>query len=65
MYTDALEMMEKEALDVVDICLPTILHAEFCIMAMKYMKNINGYNGAFSLEISHPEPCALKKEWSE
>ena len=40
MYKDALEMLQKEKLDVVDICLPTFLHADFCIMAMKYVKNI-------------------------
>lgn len=39
-YKDACEMMQKENLDVVDICLPTFLHTEFCIEAMKYVKNI-------------------------
>lgn len=39
-YTDAVEMMEKEELDVVDICVPTFLHADYVIGAMKYVKNI-------------------------
>ena len=40
MYTDAFEMLEKEELDVVDICLPTFLHADYVIRAMDYVKNI-------------------------
>ena len=39
-YKDAHEMMQKEELDVVDICLPTFLHTDYCIAAMQYVKNI-------------------------
>ena len=39
-YKDAVEMMEKEDLDVVDICLPTFLHTEFVIKATQYVKNV-------------------------
>lgn len=35
LYTDYNEMLEKEGLDVVDICLPTHLHADFAIRAME------------------------------
>lgn len=34
-YTDFDEMLEKEELDILDICLPTFLHAEFAIKAME------------------------------
>lgn len=33
-YTDIDEMLEKEQLDILDICLPTYLHAEVAIKAM-------------------------------
>ena len=39
-YTDGFEMMKEEALDVVDICVPTFLHADYVIRAMEYVKNI-------------------------
>lgn len=38
-YTDFDEMLEKEELDILDICLPTYLHADFAIKAMN--KGIN------------------------
>lgn len=34
-YTDFEEMLEKEQLDILDICLPTYLHADFSIKAME------------------------------
>lgn len=34
-YTDFDEMLEKEDLDILDICLPTYLHIEFAIKAME------------------------------
>lgn len=34
-YTDFHEMLEKEQLDILDICLPTYLHADFAIEAME------------------------------
>lgn len=34
LYTDIDEMLEKEQLDILDICLPTFLHAEVAIKAM-------------------------------
>jgi len=39
-YEDAAEMLENEQLDIVDICLPTALHAEYILKAIKYVKNI-------------------------
>ena len=34
-YTDFDEMLEKEELDILDICLPTYLHADFAVKAME------------------------------
>lgn len=34
-YTSAEEMLAQEPLDIVDICLPTFLHAKYAIMAME------------------------------
>lgn len=34
-YTDFREMLEKEQLDILDICLPTFLHADYAVMAME------------------------------
>ncbi len=34
-YTDYKEMLEKEPLDIIDICLPTYLHADFAISALE------------------------------
>lgn len=34
-YTDFEEMLEKEKLDIVDICLPTYLHADYAVKAME------------------------------
>ena len=39
-YTNAMEMLDKEELDIVDICLPTYLHAEYSIMAMERGINV-------------------------
>ena len=33
-YNDFKEMLEKEELDILDICLPTYLHADYAIMAV-------------------------------
>lgn len=38
-YTDFDEMLKKEELDIVDICLPTYLHADYSVKAME--KGIN------------------------
>ena len=38
-YTDFAEMLEKENPDILDICLPTYLHADFAVQAME--KGIN------------------------
>lgn len=35
LYTDFDEMLEKEDLDILDICLPTYLHAEFAMKALE------------------------------
>lgn len=34
-YTDFEEMLEKEELDIVDICLPTYLHVDYAVKAME------------------------------
>ena len=39
-YTNAFEMLENEELDIVDICLPTYLHADYSIMAMERGINV-------------------------
>lgn len=39
-YEDGLQLLEQEELDVVDICLPTFLHARYVIKAVEYVKNV-------------------------
>ena len=39
-YRDAREMLETEKLDLVDICLPTALHAEYISAALDFVKNV-------------------------
>lgn len=39
-YTDFDEMLEKEQIDILDICLPTYLHVEFAIKAMNKKINV-------------------------
>ncbi len=39
-YKNGYELLEQEELDVVDICVPTFLHADYCIKAMEHVKNI-------------------------
>lgn len=39
-YSDGMELLKNEDLDIVDICLPTFLHAKFVLQAMEYVKNI-------------------------
>lgn len=53
-YSDALEMLSKENLDIVDICLPTYLHTEYAVSAMQ--KGIN---------VFIEKPVCLTKEESE
>ena len=50
-YTDFDEMLENEQLDILDICLPTYLHADFSVKAMK--KGIN---------VICEKPISLKRE---
>lgn len=38
-YQDGFALLEMEELDVVDICLPTFLNADYLVKAMKYAKN--------------------------
>lgn len=38
-YSDFVEMLNNEKLDIIDICLPTYLHADYAVMAME--KGIN------------------------
>lgn len=39
-YADAEEMLQKEDIDIVDICLPTFLHEEYALLAARYKKHI-------------------------
>ncbi len=39
-YTDFEEMLEKEEFDILDICLPTYLHADYAIKAMESGKHV-------------------------
>ncbi len=39
-YEDAKEMIENAELDVIDICLPTFLHAEYGMLAMEHAKYV-------------------------
>ena len=50
-YTDFEEMLNNEALDIVDICLPTFLHADFAVKALE--RGIN---------VVCEKPISLKKE---
>ena len=50
-YTDFDEMLEKEQFDIIDICLPTYLHADFAVKAME--KGIN---------VICEKPISLKEE---
>ena len=34
-YTDFVEMLEKEDLDILDICLPTNLHVDYAVQALE------------------------------
>lgn len=40
LYSNGLEMLEKEELDIVDICLPTFLHTEYAMRAMERVKYV-------------------------
>ena len=40
LYTDFDEMLENEQLDILDICLPTYLHADFAVKAMERGINV-------------------------
>ena len=50
-YTDFDEMLEREEIDILDICLPTYLHADYAVKAMK--KGIN---------VICEKPVSLKRE---
>ena len=50
-YTDFDEMLKNEKIDILDICLPTYLHADFSVKAME-----NGIN------VICEKPVSLKKE---
>lgn len=39
-YADAEEMLKREEIDIVDICLPTFLHEQYVLLGAKYKKNI-------------------------
>lgn len=39
-YTDAMQMLENEKLDILDICLPTYLHTDYAVSAMKKGMNV-------------------------
>ncbi len=39
-YSDAEEMLQKETIDIVDVCLPTYLHERYVLLAAKYQKHV-------------------------
>lgn len=39
-YADAEEMLKKEAIDIIDICLPTFLHEKFVLLAAQHKKAV-------------------------
>lgn len=39
-YADGMELLEMEQLDIVDICVPTFLHAEYVLRAAEVCRNI-------------------------
>lgn len=39
-YADAEEMLQKEQIDIVDVCVPTFLHEKFVLLAAQYKKNV-------------------------
>ncbi len=51
MYTDLDEMLEKEEIDILDITVPTFLHAEFAIKALNK-----------GIHVVSEKPVSLKKE---
>lgn len=51
LYTDFDEMLEKEQLDILDICLPTYLHADFAVKAMER-----------GIHVLSEKPISLKEE---
>ena len=50
-YTDFDEMLQKEEIDILDICLPTYLHADFAVKAMNR-----------GIHVICEKPISLKKE---
>lgn len=50
-YTDFEEMLEKENLDILDICLPTYLHADYAVKAMEK-----------GIHVLCEKPISLKRE---
>ena len=50
-YTDFAEMLEKETLDILDICLPTNLHVDYAVRAMEK-----------GIHVICEKPIALKEE---
>jgi predicted dehydrogenase len=39
-YADAEEMLKREKLDIVDVCLPTFLHEKYVLLAFKYNAHV-------------------------
>ena len=50
-YTNLTDMLEKEELDILDICLPTYLHADAAVQAMNK-----------GIHVISEKPISLKKE---
>lgn len=40
LYTDAEEMLKKEEIDIVHVCLPTFLHEKFVLLAAQHKKHV-------------------------
>ena len=39
-YKDAEDMLNKEAIDMIDVCLPTFLHEQYVLLAAKFKKHV-------------------------
>ena len=53
-YTDFGEMLDNEQIDILDICLPTYLHADFAVQAMQR-----------GIHVLCEKPVSLKREFHD
>ena len=60
-YTDFDEMLENENVDILDICLPTFLHADFAVKAME--KGINVITARMFIEFIRRQRRTTSASW--